>query len=190
MFEKLLQWDQDTFIYLNALGTAKFDAFWVTVTEIKSWIPLFLLFFLLFVIKFPRKKTLIRVSFVSLLALFITFLTQIIKNWVERPRPCNDESINSFIRILKTPTDYSFFSGHASSSFAIALLVYLLLREKARWTWVFFLWPLLFSYSRIYVGVHYPLDIIVGALVGTLIALLFYRIHQRITARDIELGHL
>lgn len=181
MFKKLLQWDQDTFVYLNALGTEKYDSFWVTVTEIKSWIPLFLLFLLLFIIKFPWKKALAQVALVSFLAWFITFLTHTVKNWVARPRPCNDESINSFIRILKTPVDYSFFSGHASSSFAITLLVYLLLREKARWTWIFFIWPLLFSYSRIYVGVHFPLDILMGALVGTLSAYLFYTIYKKST---------
>ncbi|MEX0315311.1 MAG: phosphatase PAP2 family protein [Allomuricauda sp.] len=190
MFERLLQWDQNSFVYLNSLGSEKFDNFWVTVTEIKSWIPLFLLFLLLFVVKFPWKKALVQISLVSVLALFITFLTDMVKNWIERPRPCNDENINSFIRILKTPTDFSFFSGHASSSFAITLLVYLLLREKAKWTWVFFLWPLLFSYSRIYVGVHFPLDIVVGAVVGTISALLFHKMYLKINVLGTRSGRL
>lgn len=190
MFEKFLQWDQDTFIYLNALGTEQFDTFWITVTEIKSWIPLFVLFLLMFVVKFPRKKAFFQIAWVSFLAVFITFLTYTVKNWVARPRPCNDETINSFIRILKTPVDYSFFSGHASSSFAITLLVYLLLRERARWTWIFFLWPILFTYSRIYVGVHFPLDIVVGALVGVLSALLFYTIYKKTIEPDKRLNHL
>ena len=190
MFEKLLKWDKDIFVHLNALGTEKFDGFWVTVTEIKSWIPLFLLFLLLFVIKFPWKKAFFQIALVSLLAWFITFLTHTIKNWVGRPRPCNDETINSFIRILKAPTDYSFFSGHASSSVAITLLVCLLLRDKVKWSWFFFIWPVLFAYSRIYVGVHYPLDILVGAIVGTLIALLFYAIYKRINVPGIRSSHL
>ncbi|MGW9685551.1 phosphatase PAP2 family protein [Flagellimonas sp. 2504JD1-5] len=179
MFKKLLQWDHDTLIYLNSLGTEQFDDFWVTVTEIKSWIPLFILFLLLFLIKFPWKKAFVQIGLVSLLTVFITFLTQTVKTWVARPRPCNDETINSLIRILKTPVDYSFFSGHASSSMAIGLLVYLLLRERAKWSWIFFIWPLLFSYSRIYVGVHFPLDILVGALVGILAAILFYKTYQK-----------
>ncbi|WP_420321821.1 phosphatase PAP2 family protein [Flagellimonas sp.] len=179
MFEKLLKWDKDIFVYLNSLGTEKFDGFWIIATQINSWIPLFLLFFLLFVVKFPRKKATVNIALVSLMAWFITFLTHTIKNWVVRLRPCNDETLNSFIRILKTPTDYSFFSGHASSSFAITLLVYLLLREKAKWSWIFFIWPLIFAYSRIYVGVHFPSDILVGAIVGTLTALLFYKAHQK-----------
>ncbi|WP_190811624.1 phosphatase PAP2 family protein [Flagellimonas sp. S3867] len=189
MYKKLLQWDKDVFVYLNSLGTDKYDNFWVTVTEINSWIPLFLLFLLLFVIKFPLKKAFFQVALVSLLAWFITFLTHTVKIWVERPRPCNDETINSFIRILKTPVDFSFFSGHASSSFAITLLVYLLLREKARWTWIFFVWPLLFSYSRIYVGVHFPLDILTGAIIGTLSAFLFYAIYMKFNAPDSRSNH-
>ncbi|WP_136466361.1 phosphatase PAP2 family protein [Flagellimonas onchidii] len=182
MFERLLQWDQDTFVYLNSLGTERFDTFWVIATEIKSWIPLFLLFLLLFILKFPRKKAFFQIVLLSLFAFFITFLTHLIKIWVKRPRPCNDETLNSFIRILKTPSDYSFFSGHAASSFAIAMLTYLLLRERVKWAWIFFLWPLLFSYSRIYVGVHFPLDVLVGALVGSLSALLFYKIYLRFIA--------
>ncbi len=182
MLNRLLQWDQDTFVYLNSLGTEKFDAFWVVVTEIKSWIPLFLLFLLLFIIKFPRKKAFFQIVLLSLLAFFITFLTYLVKIWVKRPRPCNDETLNSFIRILKTPSDYSFFSGHAASSFAITMLTYLLLRERVKWAWIFFVWPLLFSYSRIYVGVHFPFDILVGALVGSFSALLFHKIYLRFIA--------
>lgn len=174
------------FVHLNALGKEKFDAFWIFATEIKSWIPLFLVFLIVFLLKFPKKQAFPRIVLVSLLACFITFLSHTIKNWVQRPRPFNDETLNAYIRILQTPNDYSFFSGHASSSFAITLLVYLLLRKKAKWTWIFFLWPILFSYSRIYVGVHFPLDILVGAIIGMLSALLFHEIYIGISERGIK----
>ncbi|MEM9647950.1 MAG: phosphatase PAP2 family protein [Bacteroidota bacterium] len=184
MLEKLLKWDRDTFIYLNGLGTESYDAFWSTITEITTWIPLFLLFAVLFFIKFSGRTAFFQVLGMIALAGFITLATHLTKIWLKRPRPCNEDAINSFIRILKTPTDYSFFSGHASSSFALATMAYLLLRKRANWVWAFFLWPSLFAYSRIYVGVHYPLDIIVGAAVGSLSGILFYRFYLA-TAPDI-----
>lgn len=180
MFQKLLNWDKETFIYLNGLGTQRYDQFWTTITEITTWIPLFLLFALLFVLKFSKREAFLNILSVVATTIFITVLTYLAKIFIERPRPCNDETINSAIRILKTPTDYSFFSGHASSSFAITTMAFLLLRSRVKWAWIFFLWPLAFSYSRIYVGVHFPLDILVGAIIGILSAILFYKMYRRL----------
>ena len=183
MWEELLQWDKDAFVYLNGLGRRPFDNFWSTITEIQTWIPLFLFFIVLFFWKHKKQEALLKVTAVVLLAVFITFLTHWTKVSVARFRPNNDLAINEFIRILKSPVDYSFFSGHASSSFAITVLVFLFLRPKIKWVSLFFLWPLLFSYSRIYVGVHYPTDIIIGALVGSLSGLLFYFLYKKILAK-------
>lgn len=175
MFQKLLQWDREAFIYLNGLGKEKYDSFWSLVTEISTWIPLFVLFAILFAHRFPKQKALLNIIAVIAVTIFITILTYLSKILVQRARPCNDETLNSFIRILKTPIDYSFFSGHASSSFAITTMFFLLMRTKIKWAWIFFLWPLLFAYSRIYVGVHFPLDILVGALMGVFSAILVYK---------------
>ncbi|TMU50829.1 phosphatase PAP2 family protein [Flagellimonas algicola] len=180
MLDQLLQWDQDVFIYLNGLGVEFWDPFWSTVTKISVWTPLFLLFLALFLLKFPKRQAFSRITAVVALAFFITLITHWTKIGFKRLRPCDDAAINSFIRILDTPSGYSFFSGHASSSFAIALLAYLLLRSKIKWAGLFFVWPLLFTTSRIYVGVHYPLDVLVGAVVGVLSGLLFYRFHRAI----------
>lgn len=182
MFEKLLNWDRDTFVYLNGLGVEKYDAFWSMVTHIATWIPLFILFLALLFLKFPKKEAWYKLLTVFGLVLFITAITHVTKISVARLRPNNTEEINTIIRILKSPTDYSFFSGHASSSFSITMLVFLFLRKKAKWAIFFFIWPLLFSASRIYVGVHFPLDIIVGAIVGILSGMLFYWIYNRFIA--------
>ncbi|MCK0158464.1 phosphatase PAP2 family protein [Cellulophaga sp. F20128] len=180
MLEKLLQWDRDTFVYLNNLGLEEYDYFWSIVTNISTWIPLYLLFFILFFIKRPKKEAIVMSATVLLMFLFVLLFTDLTKNIVERLRPSNDEAINDLIRILKTPTDFSFFSGHASSSFAITTIVVLLLKNKMKWVWVFYIWPLLFCLSRIYVGVHFPIDLLVGALVGVLCALLFYYLYNKL----------
>nr|WP_299339827.1 phosphatase PAP2 family protein [Allomuricauda sp.] len=182
MFEQLIQWDKAVLLYLNGLGSEAFDPFWLITTKISSWIPLFILFGILLMTQFPRRIALSRFGFVVILSIFITWLARMTKIWTERIRPCNDETINSAMRILKTPSDYSFFSGHASSSFAITLLVVLFLKEKVKWAPLFFVWPLLFSYSRLYLGVHFPLDVIVGGLVGVVSAVIFYQVYLRFIA--------
>lgn len=179
MFEKLLKWDRETFIYLNSLGIERYDGFWSFITHISTWIPLFILFIVLLFWRNTRKEGGYMALMMGLLILFVLALTHVTKLYVARLRPSNDEEINTLIRILQSPTDYSFYSGHASSSFAITTMLVLLLRNKIKWIWVFFLWPLLFSTSRIYVGVHFPIDIIVGAVVGMLCAWLFYALYKK-----------
>lgn len=178
MQEALLTWDRKTLIYLNNLGTESFDTFWSILTYTPIWIPLFIFFIFLFKKKHSRQEAAIKISTVLLMVVFIILVTHWTKVSIERIRPNNNTQINTHLRILKMPTDYSFFSGHASSSVSITLLVFLFLRKKWKWSLLFFLWPMLFSYSRIYVGVHYPSDIIFGLLAGILSALLFYYSHN------------
>lgn len=182
MLERLLEWDRETFLYLNGLGIEQYDGFWSLTTDMYTWVPLFILFLLLILDRHPKKEALLMSAWVIVLALAILVLTTLIKEYVGRLRPNNDETISSLIRILKRPAGFSFFSGHAASSFSITTLVVLFIRNKFSWAWVFFGWPLLFSFSRIYVGVHYPLDILTGAGVGVLAGALFYKAYYRFIA--------
>jgi undecaprenyl-diphosphatase len=179
MLDKLLQWDYETLIYLNNLSGAEWNSFWTTTTSITTWIPLFVFLIILLLWKRGSKKGLGMVFTILAMLLVVLLLTKISKDAVARVRPNNDEAINAFINVLKNPTDFSFFSGHAAASFSISMLVYLFLRKKTAWIGLLFVWALLFTVSRIFVGVHYPIDIIIGALVGSLIAILFYKLHNR-----------
>ena len=186
MLEKILQWDRDTFVYLNSLGIEKYDTFWSTITDITTWIPLYIFFGFLFFYKSSFREGLLKLVSLVALVFFIIFITDLTKNYVARLRPNNDLEINTLIRILKSPTDYSFFSGHAASSFAITFFVFLTLRRKYWWVIFFFVWPLLFATSRIFVGVHFPVDIIVGVLVGLLSGSLFYWLYKVLEKRIVK----
>lgn len=188
MLDKILEWDRTVFIYLNNLGVGDYDVFWSTVTNFATWIPLFLLFIVLIFIKYPKKEALWVIATILLMSLFVDTLTDLTKNAVARLRPNNDEDINTLIRILKSPGTYSFFSGHASSSFSITTLVVLFLKDRFKWSWLFYIWPIVFVASRIFVGVHFPLDILVGALVGVLSALFFYMLYTRFIVPALGLG--
>jgi len=98
-------------------------------------------------------------------------------------RPNNVESLQEVIRILQEPTYYSFVSGHTSTSMAITTFMVLILRHRYKWVYIFYLWPILFATSRVYVGVHYPSDLAAGAFVGVIIAIIIYKICKKMLAR-------
>lgn len=184
MLETLKSWDRELFVFLNGLGIERFDRFWLFATLPQNWIPLFILFFILIFYYYRFKKGMI-VAFFLLVTVVVTMLfTEMIKDYVARLRPNNVEAFGELIRILQKPSNYSFFSGHASSSFSIATFVVLILRKFTQWIYLVYLWPLIFVMSRIFIGVHYPSDIFVGALVGTIFAWIFYIFCSKILVRD------
>jgi undecaprenyl-diphosphatase len=183
MLETLKEWDLELFVWLNSIGIEHWDGFWLLVTKIETWIPLFICFFILLFYFYGFKKGLLVIFFLLATAAVTIFLTDLTKEYVARLRPNNTANLSTIIRILQKPTNYSFFSGHASSSFAITTFVVLSLRKFHKYVYLFYLWPLLYVLSRIYVGVHYPSDILVGALVGTSIALLIHSTSKMVLRR-------
>ena len=176
MWEQLQQWDRDVFVYLNSLGIEQYDGFWIFVTRIENWTPLYVFFFGMFFYVYKKREALIGVGFTILVFLLTLGVTDLVKNGVGRLRPNNVPELSELIRVLQTPGNFSFFSGHASVSFAVTTFVVLALRCHSKWVYLFYIWPILFIMSRILVGVHYPGDILVGALVGTTIATIFWKV--------------
>jgi undecaprenyl-diphosphatase len=106
-------------------------------------------------------------------------LTNLFKVQVGRLRPCYDEEIKTLVRLVKPSCGgrYSFFSGHASNSFALAVFFGLIFKESYRFLLPILLFiAFLIAYSRVYIGVHFPLDIFVGAVAGSLIGIGFFRL--------------
>ncbi|TVZ15210.1 phosphatase PAP2 family protein [Maribacter sp. MAR_2009_72] len=180
MLDSILQWDRDAFIYLNNLGEQPYDFFWSTVTKYPPWIPLFLGILILFFIKYPKREALTLIVTLLVMVFFVETLTNLVKQIVARPRPNNDEDLKMMIRIVKNPSSYSFFSAHAAISFSIMTFVTFCLRKYVSWVVLGFIWPVLFIMSRIYLGVHYPLDLLAGALFGALSAYFFFRIYHKL----------
>ncbi|KIC01796.1 phosphatase PAP2 family protein [Flavobacterium sp. AJR] len=183
MLEKLQELDTNLFVYLNGLGSETYDKLWLVITNQVNWIPLFLLLFYFIYKKLGTKQTLYLLLFIAILITCTDQLTNLVKNNVQRLRPCNNPDINSFIRIVQVRSSFSFFSGHAANTMAVATFLYLLLNKHFKYFGLLFLWPLVFAYSRIYLGLHYPLDILCGYLAGATMGFLLFKIYQKVRAR-------
>jgi len=167
----ILSWDESIFVFLNRLGNKNFDSFWLFVTNQKNWIFLYVLVLLIYFFFLSWKKALYTILFLVAFLGICNETTDFFKAFFQRLRPSNDPALEGKIRELLHPHNYSFISGHASNSTLFVWFTVFVLRKYTRWIYVLIVWWILFMYSRIYVGVHYPLDIIFGIIWGLI---LFY----------------
>ncbi|MDN6280960.1 MAG: phosphatase PAP2 family protein [Alkalibacterium sp.] len=174
------KFDEDLFLLLNTLTSDISDQFWIVMTKPLFWSPLFLLIFILFFMAFKRRTAVI--YSMGLITSFwgVYAVSYVVKHIVQRPRPLLNENLIAHMNILYEPTGFSFFSGHASTSMAAATFFYLIFHDKSKWAKLMFLFPLLFSLSRIFVGVHYPSDIFVGGVIGFLFGGMCFFVFRKI----------
>lgn len=180
MFERIIELDKQLLLYLNSLGTDQWDPFWLFITRHFNWTPIFL--FLLFIMfrYVGWKKGLFLLLFLAVLITFSDQFTNMIRRIFERLRPNNDPELMDLLRTSIRPQNFSFTSGHATTSTAVTVFLIKLLRPYTKYIYLFVLFPLLFAYSRLYLGVHFPIDVTVGASIGALIGFSFYKLYGSI----------
>lgn len=186
MFDYLLHLDKKLFIFLNNLGSRLFDGIWLLITQQINWIPFFLILLFILFKKLGTKKLGIAILTVAALITFTNEITDVIKFSVQRVRPCNDDTLVGLIRVVKDSDTFSYFSGHAANSTAAMMFVFLILRKYYKFSYLIFLYPLIFAYSRIYLGLHFPLDIISGYVFGVCTGFLFYFLYEKIVNKLIK----
>lgn len=178
IFDRILQYDTDLFIFLNNLGNESWDGFWWFITQNWAPLPLYLiLLYLVFKHYGIRGTVIVVLSIIGMI--FVTDQTaSIFKHSVCRPRPCKVEEVVVQIReMIIICGRYGFFSAHAANSMAAAIFLGSSLRK---WHplifWILIIWAVITGYSRIYLGVHYPSDVLIGMLFGGIIGWTFYKI--------------
>ncbi len=180
MLEQLMQLDTELFLFLNGMHNAFFDfiMFWISQTVV--WIPLWI-FFIYILVKNDRKNGLWMVlSLIIAVGLADFISVHLFKNVFERLRPCHNEEISALVHIVKDHCggQYGFVSSHSTNMFAISTFMFLALRNKYRFTFFpLFIWAAAIAYSRIYLGVHYPADVIGGAILGSSISLVIWFVY-------------
>jgi undecaprenyl-diphosphatase len=174
MLERL---DQQLFLFLNSNNSPFWDQVMHAVSGRIIWIPLYLSILIFLGIKYKRKFFVI-LLFIILAATLSDQASVIIKNVVHRLRPCYEPVLQGLVHIVNGECGgrYSFVSSHATNSFDVALLSLLFI--KKRWFTIgIIIWALLIGYSRIYLGVHYPGDVISGSILGALIGWSVYNLY-------------
>ena len=185
MIEEILNLDSELFLFLNSLGSSNFDSFWIYLSYKESNI-LFYLSLLIFY--FYNKSQKIKLSEVFYSLLFIAIMiaitdqtSNLFKDSFQRLRPCYNDSLQDYVRLVKETCGgkYGFFSAHASNSFSLAVFFGLIYRNKYKFIiYITLFYASLISYSRVYLGVHFPLDIFFGSIYGIIIGLVIFKIYK------------
>jgi len=180
MLDQIIEFDRSLLLYLNNLGTPSWDGFWLVVTNKLTFIPLYLVLIYLIAKRFTVKEIVILVLTIAGMILFTDQITNLFKFTFERLRPCAQEGVLEHIRQSEC-WGYGFFSGHSSNSMATAIFTGLMLRPLYK-NLIYFMivWSIVVAYSRIYLGLHYPLDIVCGLTFGVLSGYLFYNVFKRL----------
>ncbi len=181
MLERL---DQQLFLILNSFNSPFWDQVMYSISGKLIWAPLYLSILIFLGFRY-RRKFLIILIFLILAVTLADQMSVIIKNIVQRLRPCHEPALDGLVHIVKNDCGglYSFVSSHASNSFNVALLSLSFI--KKRWfTISIILWALIVGYSRVYLGVHYPGDVLCGSILGGFIGWSMYKCYE-LTDRNI-----
>jgi len=174
-FQHILELDKELFLFLNSFYNDFMDTIMLMITRKETWIPLYLTIIFFFIKNYKSKAVLILI----LLGLTVAASDQIsvlIKESVQRLRPVYEPSIEHLVHnVFRKGGLHGFVSSHATNMFAIFVFTSRIFKNRNYFLLMFF-WALVISYSRIYAGVHYPLDVLGGAILGWAIASLMYKL--------------
>ena len=165
--QKILNTDTELFLFLNSFHNHFWDNVMLMITRKETWLPFFLVILFL-IIKNYRAKSILILVMLSLTILLSDQVSVLLKETIQRLRPVYDPQLDGLVHnVFRKGGLYGFVSSHAANSFALATFLSLLMGRKIKYfTLLILFWALLLSYSRIYLGVHYPGDVIVGGIWG------------------------
>lgn len=195
MLETIIEWDKAILLAINGWNSPFFDEVMFWISDRWVWIPFYvsMLYALIRAKRFDAIYGIVAVALTVLLA--DQFASGFCKPFFERLRPTHDPTMQPFVHLVHghTSSVYGFCSSHASNTCGIAVLTALFFRNKW-YTAMVGSWALLNCYSRMYMGVHYPGDVLCGALAGMLIGYLCYRLYlwaatRRLTLPDVTSSH-
>ena len=186
--ESLSNIDTDLFLYLNSLHTSWLDKVMIAVTQMWVWAPLYLLLIYWTVKQYGKRCWWVFVAVGVVVLCSDQLSAHVCKPLFQRLRPCYNPDLQDLIYLPKGMAGgrFGFVSSHAANTFAVAAFLTPVLCNYRPWLGiVLYLWAFISSYSRIYLGFHYPGDILCGAILGILIGLILWRVFQLVVVRKI-----
>ncbi len=171
--------DQQLLLFINSHNSPFWDKVMLTLSEKVIWAPLYLAILIYLGVRYKRKFLVILIIIILAVTMADQFSVQLFKNVFHRLRPCHEPSLQDLLHLVNGECGglYGFVSSHASNSFNVALLSLMFIRK--RWyTFSIIIWAAAIGYSRIYLGVHYPGDVICGSMLGALIGWGCYRLYE------------
>ncbi len=173
--QNIIELDKELFLYLNSFHTSFWDTIMLMITRKETWVPLYLII-VYFFIKNYRSKSVLVILFLALTVVASDQISVLIKESVQRLRPVYEPSIEHLVHnVFRKGGLHGFVSSHAANMFAIFGFTSLIFKNRS-YLFLMLFWAVVISYSRIYAGVHYPLDILGGAILGWLIAYAMYKL--------------
>lgn len=170
LWSSIEQWDTWLFLKINTQWTnGFFDNVFPWWREANAWVPLYLFLVVFAFLNFKQKAWAWILFIIVTLTLTDQISAHLLKNLFERIRPCRDEALLSQVRLIVNNCSggYSFPSSHATNHFGFAIFLFLTLGQVIKkWKWVFIAWAASICYGQVYVGVHYPVDVLCGAMLG------------------------
>lgn len=172
LIELLKGWDTSLLLLINGHFTPFFDNFMFAVSQKFVWIPLYLSVLYVLIKNWKKESVWLIIALILCIVISDQIASGFLKNFVQRLRPSHDESLEGFVHLVNGYRSgmYGFASSHASNAVGFALLSSLIFKRQI-YTYSIFFWAILTGYSRIYLGVHYPFDVLGGAAVGIVAAL-------------------
>ena len=180
MIEFLNQIDSSLFLFLNSLHIGWLDPIMIFISGKFTWIPFYLVLLFLIIRQYRWQSLVILLFITVLISLSDQLSVRAFKLVFERPRPCHEPDLQPLIHLAKGSCGgaFGFVSSHAANSFALAGFIWFLLKPAfPKIGFVLFPWAAIVAYSRIYLGVHYPGDILVGAALGMIIAWVVWKFY-------------
>ena len=190
LLHELMDWDRRLLVWLNSFHTDWLDPIMYYTSQTFFWLPLYLFLIWLIVKDFKKEWWIPMIGIIVTIVLADQITTSIMKPYFARLRPSQEPSLQGVIHLVRdrhgdiyTGGLYGFASSHAANTFGTATFFALIFRSRHRWINWLFVWAAAMTYTRIYLGAHYPGDILVGTIVGLLSALVGFKVHQAIIGK-------